>query len=133
MNGDPNKPEIAKAQAYFADQTYKQEQQESLTEEQRRAVLRDRVKDANKKLGGAAKDAGEVGKEVRKTIEIIGGTMPEHLPAAPSIKRIKPARRRRRSMKVDKCKAKCKILYCVQDDDSNMQQQRQKQRQIRRF
>lgn len=171
MNGDPNKSEIANAQAYFTDQTYKQEQQNALTEEQRRAVLRDRVKDANKKLGGAAKDAGvrsvmfgvfndagykglygergskaikklkgiaekddlldcigraelaanefritqteeklrikmikgeqkaidthyAVGKEVRNTIEKIGGTKPERLPAAPSIKRIKSEKRK---------------------------------------
>jgi len=171
MNGDTSKPEIAYAQAYFADQTYKQEQQESLTEEQRRAFLRDRVTDANKKLHGAAQGAGvrskmfgvfndagykglydgrgskaikklkgipekdnildcmaraelaanefritqteeqirvkmirgeqnainthyNVGKEVRNTIEKIGGTMPEHLPAAPSIKRIKSEKRK---------------------------------------
>jgi DNA-damage-inducible protein D len=166
MNGDPSKPEIANAQAYFTEQTYRQEQQDALTEELRRAALRDRVKDANKKLGGAAKEAGvrsamfgvfndagykglyggngskaikrlkgisdkddlldcigraelaanefritqteeklriknirgeqsaisthrQVGAEVRNAIRIIGGTMPENLPAAQSIKRIK--------------------------------------------
>lgn len=171
MNGDPSKPEIAAAQAYFVEQTYLQEQQAALTEEERRALLRDRVKDANKKLGGAAKQAGvrsamfgvfndegykglygglgyqyikkikgigpkddlldcigrtelaanefritqteeklrlenitgeqkaiethrKVGTEVRKTISTIGGTMPEKLPAAPSIKRIKSAEKR---------------------------------------
>src|SRR5580704_15297912 len=36
MNGDTNKPEIATAQAYFADSTFKQEMQEALTEEERR-------------------------------------------------------------------------------------------------
>jgi DNA-damage-inducible protein D len=30
-----------------------------------------------------------VGIEVRKTIQKIGGTMPENLPAAPSIKKLK--------------------------------------------
>jgi DNA-damage-inducible protein D len=166
MNGDTSKPEIATAQAYFVEQTYKQEAQEQLTEEERRAMLRDRVRDANKRLSGAAKDAGvasrmfgvfhdagytglygglgskdikrkkgigekddlldcigpvelaanefratqaedklrtqrikgetnainthyKVGVEVRKTIRKIGGTMPENLPAAPSIKKLK--------------------------------------------
>jgi DNA-damage-inducible protein D len=58
MNGDTSKPEIATAQAYFVEQTYRQENQEKLTEDERRVLLRDRVKDANRKLGGAAKEAG---------------------------------------------------------------------------
>jgi DNA-damage-inducible protein D len=165
MNGDTAKPEIAAAQAYFVEQTYRQESQEELTEEERRLLLRARVKDANRKLSGAAKDAGvrsamfgifqdagykglyagrgvraikqikginekedlldcigraelaanefritqteeklriekikgeqraidthlAVGKRVRQAIREIGGTMPEHLPAEPSIKRL---------------------------------------------
>lgn len=165
MNGDTSKPEIAAAQAYFVEQTYRQEQQEKLTEEERRLLLRDRVKDANRKLGGAAKESGVrskmfgifhdagykglygelgyreikarkgigekddlldcigraelaanefritqteerlrleavkgeqkaidthhmVGKKVRQAIQNIGGTMPEELPAAPSIKKL---------------------------------------------
>jgi DNA-damage-inducible protein D len=36
----------------------------------------------------------EVGVEVRKTIKTIGGTMPENLPAAPSIKRLKAKKAR---------------------------------------
>lgn len=172
MNGDISKPEVATAQAYFVEQTYRQEAQERLTEEEHRAMLRDRVRDANKRLSGAAKDAGvssrmfgifhdagykglygglgskeikrkkrigekddlldcigpvelaanefratqaedklrtqkikgetnaidthfKVGVEVRKTIQKIGGTMPENLPAAPSIKKIKTKRSER--------------------------------------
>jgi DNA-damage-inducible protein D len=166
MNGDTSKPEIATAQAYFVEQTHRQESQLLLSEEERRAQLRDRVRAANRRLSGAAKDAGvrnkmfgvfhdegykglyaglgvkaikarkgiqekddlldcigptelaanefrvtqaedklrtkgikgetsairthrEVGIEVRKTIQKIGGTMPENLPAAPSIKKLK--------------------------------------------
>src|ERR1700728_2359319 len=171
MNGDTSKPEIATAQAYFVEQTHLQESQALLTEEERRAQIRDRVRDANRRLSGAAKEAGvrsamfgvfhdegykglyaglgvkaikakkgiperddlldcigptelaanefraaqaedkrrtqsikgetnairthrEVGIEVRKTIKTIGGTMPENLPAAPSIKRLKAKKAR---------------------------------------
>jgi DNA-damage-inducible protein D len=58
MNGDPSKPEIANIQAYFTEQTYRQERQESLTEGERRLVIRNRVKDGNKKLNDAALIAG---------------------------------------------------------------------------
>jgi DNA-damage-inducible protein D len=165
MNGDASKPEIATAQSYFAAQTLIQESEHLLTEQERRILLRNRIKDANKKLGGAAKEAGvrstmfgvfqdagykglygghgvrdlkqmkgipsnedlldcigraelaanefritqteeklrlestqgeqkaitthaEVGRKVRKAISDIGGTMPEKLPAAPSIKKL---------------------------------------------
>lgn len=170
MNGDTSKPEIATAQAYFVEQTYRQESQEKLTEEERRLLLRDRVKDANRKLGGAAQEAGVrskmfgvfqdagyrglygelgyreikakkgigdkddlldcigraelaanefritqteeklrlgaikgeqkaidthhmVGKKVRQAIKDIGGTMPEKLPAEPSIKKLSSKQR----------------------------------------
>lgn len=58
MNGDASKPEIATAQTYFAAQSISQEQQQALSEEERRLLLRNRVKDANKKLSGAAQEAG---------------------------------------------------------------------------
>lgn len=58
MNGDTSKPEIATAQAYFVEQTYRQEAQELISEEERRLLIRNRVKDANRKLGGAAQAAG---------------------------------------------------------------------------
>jgi DNA-damage-inducible protein D len=60
MNADSAKQEVAFAQTYFAIQTRLQEQQRALTDAERRAELRDRVKDANKGLNNAAQNAGVV-------------------------------------------------------------------------
>jgi DNA-damage-inducible protein D len=61
MNGDPRKPEIAASQAYFVVQTHRMEQQDALTEDEKRLELRDRVKSAFRLVSGVAQEAGVVG------------------------------------------------------------------------